>query len=454
MHSFTEGHSALLHVIERLERLNPDAFEIYYEHRTAMRIDSKNLQVDSLSRSEDAGLSIRIIKDHQLGFSFTTSLEKSAIQLAIENAFEVARLMPEDPYCGFHSFSRKPYPNVDHFDSKGLQVDLSEKIELANKLEKLCKQSDSRIKTVRQASLSESCYEIQLVDSQGEHIRHQSTGYSASITCKAEYDGDSQMGADFAFSNYLDTLPIEMVARLSAQNAVELLGAKAAPTLKCPAVLRNSVVADLLEFLSPSFSAEQITKGKSMLAQKEGKLIFSDQVTLIDDGLLPGGAGTAPFDGEGYPCRKNILVDGGFLVSALYDGYYARKCNQEPTGSSIRGIKSPPSIGFSNFYMKSGQKSLETLVSGIEKGILITDLMGIHTANPVTGDFSLGSSGIMIEKGKLTTPVRGFAVAGNMMEIFRRMNEIGNDLRFFGKVGAPSVRLSEITVGGITVGGI
>ena len=218
--------------------------------------------------------------------------------------------------------------------------------------------------------------------------------------------------------------------------------------MQCPAILRNSVVAELVEFLSSSFSAEQIDKGRSMLAGKIGQRLFSEHVTLVDDGLLAGGFATSPFDGEGIPSTKTRLVDGGMVAGALYDCYYARKLGADPTGSSVRGIKSPPSIGFSNLYMEPGRHAPERLLDGISKGILITDLMGLHTANPVTGDFSLGASGILIENGKLTRPCRGFAVAGNVLELFRKMTDISSDLRFFGNVGAPSVRVSEISVGG------
>jgi PmbA protein len=218
--------------------------------------------------------------------------------------------------------------------------------------------------------------------------------------------------------------------------------------MQCPAILRNSVVTELVDFVSSSFSAEEIDKGRSMLAGKKGQKVFSEHITLIDDGLMPGGYGTSPFDGEGIPSAKTTLVDGGFVSGALYDSYYARKFGAEPTGSAARGIKGPPSISTTNFYMKAGKKKASKLLEGIPKGILITDLMGVHTANPVTGDFSLGASGILIENGKLTRPVRGFAVAGNVLELLRRVTDVGDDLRFFGGTGAPSVRISEISVGG------
>jgi len=448
MHSYLQGHPSLIQAIKKLEQLNPDQFEIYFEHRISTKIDSKNQEIDSLSRSEDVGISIRVLKERRAGFSYTTSLQSSAVSQAVETAFEVACVMPEDEYSGFHSFGSSVYPNVDNFDSKGLAVPLSQKIALAKQLEASCRKADPRITGVRSASISESCTETRLIDSHGEQVFHKSSGFSASITCKAESHGDSQMGSDFTFSNYLDSLEIDTVAQLAAQWAVEILGAGKAPTLKCPAVLRNSVTADLLDFLSASFSAEEIDKGRSMLAGKSGQLLFADPVTLINDGLLPSGAGTSPFDGEGIPSRKTVLVDGGFFTGVLYDSYYARKHQKNPTGSSLRSIKSPPTIGTSNLYMEKGKKSLDALVDGISKGVLITDFMGLHTANPVTGDFSLGASGILIEKGKLTRPIRGFAVAGNVLDLFRRITDIGNDMRFFGKIGAPSVRLSEISIGG------
>jgi PmbA protein len=448
MHSHLRGHPALQQAVRLLEQLSPDQYELYFEHRAATKIDSKDQEVDSLSRAEDVGLAIRVIRDRRLGFSFTTSLLPDAIERAVKAANEMAAHMPADEFVGFHNFSSSVYPSVDHYDSKGLLLPVADKISLAKKLEAVCRAADRRIAGVRSASLSETRFETHMVDSSGEHISHQSTLYSASITCKADQEGESQMGGDFGFSPFLESLDVNAVGAQAARFATELLGAKAPPTMQCPAVLRNSVVADLIEFLSSSFSAEEIAKGRSMLAGKKGEKLFSGAVTLIDDGLLAGGYGTSPFDGEGVPSGRTTLVDGGFISGALYDVYYARKNGAEPTGSASRGIKSPPSISTSNLYLPAGQKTEAQLYDGISKGILITDLMGVHTANPVTGDFSLGASGILIENGKLTRPVRGFAVAGNVLETLRRVTDVGSDLRFFGSVGAPSVRVSELSVGG------
>lgn len=443
-----DRHNALDHALAALRKLKPESFEIYVSRQSRTSIEARDGKIDSLTRAEDVGLSVRLIHQKRMGFSFTTSLNQKEVERAVQSAFDIAQAMPEDPFVGFEKLNPENYRKFHSKDQEGLDVAVEKKIALALELENLCRKSDSRIKGIRGASISETFAETCLVDTQGTRIFHPETLFTASVTCKAEHEGDSQMGGDYEFAQKLKNLKIEKVAQNAAEYACELLGAQPAPTLQCPAVLRNNVVSELIEFLSSSFSAEQIDKGRSLLAGKEGQKIFSPQIHLLDDGLLEGGYATGPFDSEGVPARQNILVENGVFKGALYDGYYARKKQKTPSGTASRGIKSPPSIGFTNLIVRPGQHSLSQLIQDIDRGVMITDLMGVHTANPVTGDFSLGASGILIEKGKLTRPIKGFAVAGNLLELFNRITDIGNDQRFFGSLSTPSVRVSEISVGG------
>ena len=258
MHSHPKLHPTLLHAIKRLEQINPDQFEIYFQRTQTLRVDSRDQMIDSLSHAEDAGISIRLLKDQKMGFSFTTSLEPQSVLKAIDQAYEIANFMPEDPYNRLHCFENFVYPHVDHFDTQEIKLPVEHKIELAKTLERLCRKTDPRIRAVRSASVSETQSLIQIIDSSGEHIEYESTGYTASVSCKAESQGDQQMGSEFAFSPYLDSLPIEAIAHYAAHSALELLGAQSAPTLKCPAILRNSVVTELLEFLSSSFCNDTV----------------------------------------------------------------------------------------------------------------------------------------------------------------------------------------------------
>lgn len=441
--------SSLQAAARLLERSGADSFEVFYERRTKTSIDSKDLKTESLSRAVDVGLALRVLKDQRMGFSFTTSLEPAAIERAVASALEVASVMPQDEHQKFVSFSEHVYPEFDHVDETGLSRPIEEKIELAKKLEETCKKLDPRIKTVRAATLSETDVERALLDASGETLHVRRSLFAASLSCKAEGpDGDSQMGGDQMIASELSLLDLGLVAKNAVETATELLGAKLGPTLKCPAIFRNAVVADLIDFLASSFSAENVEKRRSLLMGKIGERVFSESFSLTDDALVAEGPASQPFDGEGTPCGRTVLVDNGFVSTLLTDTYYARKLKLKPTGHATRGLKSPPSISSTNLIMTPGRRSLSELQSGISRGILITDLMGLHTANPVTGEFSLGASGILIEGGRLTRPVRGIAVAGNVLELLRRIRDTGSDLKYFGSVATPSILVEELAVSG------
>jgi PmbA protein len=257
------------------------------------------------------------------------------------------------------------------------------------------------------------------------------------------------MGWDYGFSTAFAGITIEGIARNAAARAAGLLGARKIPTMRCPAILDSYVATDILEVLAPAFLAENVQKGKSLLAGREGEQLFAACLMIRDDGILPGGMATAPFDGEGAPRRNTVLVKGGVLLGYLYDGYTGCKAGRPSTGNAARGgIKGPPRAGINNFYIENGTAGQSTLADGISRGLLVTSVMGMHTANPISGDFSVGAAGFLIENGVVTSPVKGVAIAGNLMEFFRSVDMVGNDLRFFGAVGAPSLRIASLDVSG------
>ncbi len=444
--------SALACARKELERLKPDQYELFLNRSSSTKVDSKDQKVESLTRAEDVGLSIRLKRQNRVGFSFTTSLAPDAIARAVNSALQVSEVMPEENDINLGGFDSSISENqkkmASRFDDKGLKVKIEDKIALAMRLERLCREKDSRIKTVRSASFSEGIGETILTSHEGVTLRNRGTVFSSSIACKAEENGDAQMGYEYVFSNFLDKVDVEFCARAGAESATELLGATQPKSMKCPAVIRNDVVSDLIDFLIGSFSGEEIEKGKSLLQGKHREQVFANFIDLLDDGLLEGGLATRPFDAEGTASQTTELVKSGVFSSMLLDRKYAKRYKLKSTGNSSRSIKSPPGISTTNVYMKPGDRSLPDLIKDVGNGILITNLMGVHTANSVTGNFSLGASGILIRNGKLEKPVKGFAVAGNVLQLFRDVKTLGSDLRFFGTVGAPSLLLPELTVSG------
>ncbi len=448
MHAHLREYPAVVQAIEALQSLSVDQFEIYVEHTKKLGIEVRNQKIDSITRAEDLGIAVRVLKDRRLGFSFSTSLEHSAIQSMCAAAVEISRFAHDEPTLELPSYGAHLYADVDTHDSKGLARPLQEKLELTLTLERLTRAQDSRIQLLRKATYSELDSQIILVDSSGESLRFQSTLFHVAAIPKAESEGDAQMGWHSMHSNDFEGLNLAETARRAALSATELLGAKACSTLRCPAILRADAVLELIDFLSSSFSAEKIHKQQSLLGGKQGERIVSEQITLIQDGLLPGGARTAPFDGEGIPARRLTLLESGFFQNAIYDCAMARKLGAEPSGSAVRSLKTPPVIGISNLTLQNGKKSFAQLLEGIDRGVVVTQLQGLHTANEVTGDFSLGASGFWVERGRISHPIKGFAVAGNILDLLRKVTDVGNDTDISGHLRAPSLRVSELSVGG------
>jgi PmbA protein len=265
----------------------------------------------------------------------------------------------------------------------------------------------------------------------------------------AEENGEGQTGYGFGFARSLRGLSAAAIAREGADRALRMLGSVRPKTGEYRAVLENMASAELLEVLVPSFLASQVAKGKSMLAGRIGQRLASEAVTVSDDPLDPAGSGAEPFDGEGTPARRRGLIAAGELRGYLADAFWGRKIGTGSTGSCRRtGAKQPPGVGISNLCIAPGAVSQDGLLAAAGNGILLTEFLGIHTADPVSGDFSVGASGMRISNGALAEPLHGFAVSGNILALLGAVEAAGSDFRWFGNIGTPSLLVGRISVGG------
>ncbi|GFO56340.1 peptidase [Geomonas sp. Red276] len=424
-------------------------YEIVAVNSRDLNLEAKEGRLDTFRFAEPSGVAVRVLDGDGLGFSFSTAMDRPALERMVEGALVAARLQSSDPCHGFPIPAAR-YPEVPGlFDPQLSAVSEEEKIERVLELERLVLSRDPRLKRVRKCSYSDSRYETLIRNSHGLEAFYRGSQVSASVSVIAEEGGAAQMGWDFDYANRYDGLDLATLADRAARKATSLLGAGTLPTMRCPAVLDNRVAADLLDVLSSSFLAENVHKGKSLLAGRVGERLFSDRITIRDEGLRPGGMGTAPCDGEGVPQQNTLLVDQGVVKGFLFDTYWGKRMGAASTGNSSRGgIKAPPRMGAHNLFIEPGSGGAEELLAGIGRGVLITDVMGIHTANPISGDFSVGASGFYLENGEIVRPVKGIAIAGNLLEIFRGVDRVAGDLRFFGSSGAPSLRLAELDVSG------
>lgn len=441
--------NGVIYKIEALLKGRPvDGYEIYLTASKNLSIEVREQKVDTFKCSSPVGVSIRVLKARGMGFSYSTSLDVTDLERMIDNALESAQIQTPDE---FHALpAARPYPLLAGLFDEGLAlVSEQEKIERALVLERQALATDPRVKRVRKATYGESIFSLMIRNSLGIDGSYRDTSVTSSVSAVAEQGSDSQIGWDFGFSNHFNGVDAEKIAKTAAGKAVSLLGARKGPTMRCPAVLENHVAGDILEVMSQAFLAENVQKGKSLLAGKVGETLFSPILRIRDDGTLAGGMGTAPFDGEGAPQQNTVLVEDGRLLRLLYDTYCARKDGAVSTGNATRSNnKNPPRLGVTNFFIENGAVPPEGLLNGIDRGILITEVMGMHTANAISGDFSVGAAGFLVEGGAVTVPVKGIAISGNILEIFRGVDLVGNDLRFFGAVGSPSLRIAALDIAG------
>lgn len=436
-------------IFDQLAAKGLDQFEIYLMERMSLVIEMKEGEIDFLDNSQGVGLALRTISSGRLGFSYCTDRSAWAVEKAIQSALAGMEHSAPDQFLALPA-SAGPVPKEGGlYDPSYRTVQEKEKIERARALEAAALRTDKRVKKVRKASYSEHEYLVLVVNSLGINAQHRGTLFSAGVMALASDGDDSQMGWDFDFSRQFLGLQVEKVGSRAATQAVRLLGAKRVSTRSVPLLLENRVAADFLGVLASSFLAESVQKGKSRLAGKLGETIFSPLVNIVDDGLYPQGLATSPVDGEGVPRGRNCLAQAGQLTGFLYDSYCAAKEKRTSTGNSARGdFKTPPRVGITNLYLEKGEDDLQQLLAKLGDGFWVTDVLGMHTANNISLDFSVGCAGFLVAAGQAIQPVKGMAISGNLLEIYSGVQAVGSDLRFFGPVGSPSLVISPVTVSG------
>lgn len=413
-----------------------------------LSVEVINGQVETLKEAEEAGLGLRVINNGRLGFVFTSDLSDQAISQVVEDAISISRYTEADPHNCLPQ-GNFDYPLLEVYDTSIPVTSLEAKIELAREVERIALATDPRVNIVERAGYEDSEFTSVIMNTGGLYASGRGNYCGIYIFLVAEEDGDAQNGFSVMVKKKYSDLDPGFTGREAAQKAIRALNPRGIGSAHLPCVMEPYVAASFLGLLASLVNAEAVQKGKSLFAGKLEQLVASPVINLVDDATRPGGIGTFPFDGEGVPARESVVIKDGVLVSYLYDSYTASKAGVESTGNGQRGsFRGLPLVGTSNFIVQAGSQSPQELYADIEKGLYITEVMGMHTANPISGDFSVGASGIMIENGKLTYPVRGATIAGNLGDFFRDIESLGSDLRFFGGRGAPSIRLKSLSIAG------
>lgn len=434
-------------LLEKAKAKGADETEIYISKGKQLTIEVANGQVEALKNAEEHGIGIRVFVDSRLGYAYSTDLTTAALELTLARAISNSELTHVDSFNSL-PLQKGTYPETDLYDTEIGKTPVEEKIKLALNIERAARDYDPRVKITESCTYQDSQYEVFIVNSQGIEASYKGAYCGGFAYVVAEEEGDVQTGFGLQFELEIANLDPVKIGEDAAKKALRMLGAENIHTQKATVVLDPYVATSFLSVLAPALSAEAVQKGRSIFADKIGTQVSSTLISVIDDGALPNAVLSAPFDGEGVSNQRTVLIENGNLKGLLHNTYTATKDGTVSTGNAVRSFKGTPEIGTTNFYIEAGSVTQEELLAEISQGFYVTEVMGMHTANPISGDFSVGASGIWIENGKLTTGVRGVAIAGNLMSLFQQIDCVANDLTFFIGRGSPTLRIPQMTISG------
>ncbi len=414
---------------------------------------SANVRMRELENLKEAGsraAGLRILIGRKTGASYTSDLSREGLDLLVKSAIELADITTEDPHAGL------PEPeemgriegDLKLYSADVEQLETGFKIDTAKRAEGAALDADPRISNSEGASFDNHVGRHIFANSRGFNGEYRSS-YCSLSTVPVAREGES-MERDYWYTmarGFAGLEPPEQVGRLAAARALRRLNAVKVDTQKAPVVFEPRTAQSLLNSLYEAVHGMSIYRHESFLAGKLGERIASETVTLIDDGTIPGLFGTSPFDDEGVPSQRTVVIERGVLKSYLMNSYAARKLGTKTTGNASRGLTGNAGIGHGNFFLEKGVQTPEQIIAGVANGFYVTELMGFGV-NIVTGDYSRGASGQWIRNGELAFAVSEVTIAGNLKDMLLDIQAVGSDLEFRGAVAAPTLKIGEMTVGG------
>ncbi len=423
-----------------------DAFLATEQHAT---VQVRLGEPESVTHAREQRLSLRAFVGKAAASASTSDLSVGSLERLVDEATSLARLTAGDPLAGLPDQEELApvVPDLDLYDPDGHRISVEEKLALAQRAEAAALEADSRITNSEGAELFDRQAEYAYATSHGFTGAYRTSSFSLTVSPVAVANGEMQRESWYTLARKRQRLdPPEEVGRIAARRALRRLGARKVKTAEVPVIFDPETAASLIRSLAAAASGPALYRGASFLLNRLGERIASPTVSIIDDGTVPGALGSRPFDGEGLPIRRTVLIHEGVLESYLLDTYSGRKLGLPSTHHAARD-GSGVSVATTNLSLTPGTVSPEELIASVKTGLYVTELIGFGI-NVVTGDYSRGAVGLWIEDGQLAYPVEEVTVAGNLLEMFQAIDGVGNDLVLRNRTSAPTVRVARMVVAG------
>jgi PmbA protein len=439
------------------KKAGADGVEAFISDAESVQVSVSNRQVEQVNAVREAGIGLRLLKDQKMISGSTNELSREAIQGLVDDLMRKVPFHTPDEFnvitgkeSGVLDKDWSSYSESITYDPQIAETPVQEKIQRALRMEQAGLEFSPKVSGAMMVVYQDNTAYVYLANSNGVSGWFPGAGCGGGIEISAAEGEDHQSGSySKAFAKHADFNP-EDVGRTAAEKAVKMLGARPIASCEIPMVVSPEVGTEIFSFLAGMLSADDVQKGRSLFAGKVGTKVASDSFTLIDDGRLKGGLATCPVDGEGVPQQTTPLIVNGILKNYFYDSYTAKKGKTKSTGNRSRGgYSSAGAIGPTNFYLKPGTVRREEILAGVRRGFYLTQAIGIFAGiNLASGDFSIPAAGFMIEKGRVASPVRGISIGGNLFELLKSVDKVGNDLTWFQYFGCPTFSVTSIKIGG------
>lgn len=408
-------------------------------------------EIETLKQSGSSGAGIRVLKGKRTGSGYTSDLTPDGIRKMVHSALEIADVTSEDPFAGMPDdaeLGKLEGVDLQMYFQDVLDLPVERRIEMARTAEATALAFDPRITNSDGAAFDSGEGLRVFANSRGfvGGYEHTSCSLHAVPVAKSGDKMERDSWATIARSVAKLETP-EEVGRKAAERVLRRLGARKVPTQKCPVVFDRRMARGFTGHLFEAVNGSSIYRKSSFLTDKLGQQIAVKGLTLIDDPTMPGLFGSYPFDDEGVPGRRKVVIENGVLQSYLLNSYSGRKLGMKTTGNASRGLSGNAGVGHGNFYIQAGDVSDLDIIRSVKQGLYVTELIG-SGVSVVTGDYSRGAAGVWIENGELTYPVSEVTIASNLRDMLMKIEAIGSDLEFRGSVASPTLLIGEMTVSG------
>lgn len=437
-------------LLQRAAAKGASGAEVVVLEDEAFSVQVRMRAVDTLQSAREKRLGLRLCFGRRSATTATSDFSPESLQRLLDDTAAMARATAEDPCSGLPEadlFSAE-MPDLALWDPEAADLPIEDRIALATAAESAALDFDARITNSEGGQYSHQDARIVLANSRGFTGEYRGSSVVLSVSPIAGDDGGMQRDGWYSVQRRLQDLESpEAIGRTAARRALRRLGARKVPTQQVPVVFDPETAASLLRSICSAASGAAIYRSASFLTGKLGQDVAATTLTVVDDGRMVGRLGSRPFDGEGLPTRRTVVIQDGILTSYLLDTYTGRKLDLPSTGNASRALGQPPTVAPTNCCILPGPYSPEAIIRSVDRGLYVTEMIGFGV-NLVSGDYSRGAVGLWIENGELAHPVEEITIAGNLKDMLRQIEMVGNDLEWRGSTAAPTLKIARMTVAG------